>query len=231
MKKYFALLLLVTIAGVSAAKAQVIIGGGYGGGYYRPYYPHPRRPVYVQQRKMPPFVPSVYINVGYGFPDLDKNQLGSFQNDYIGNSSTQTGPFLGSIDYRFARFMSIGVMGMYGKVSAPYYGYNTQFATPDFTGTLENWTLMLDLVNYIPVYDTHVEPYFRVAAGINNTISQTYTDAPGSTYNPGPYFDNTNTFAYQLSFGARFRLSPNAGFFLEAGYGKYIGAAGLSFKF
>ncbi len=232
-------MLLVTMIGVSAAKAQVIIGGGYGGGYYgrgyyrpRPVYPPRRRPVYQQQRQMPPFVPSVYLNVGYGFPNLDKNQLASFpQTDYMGNVNKQTGPFLGSIDYRFSRFMSIGVMGMYGKVSAPYYNYNTQYATTDFTGTLENWSLMLDLVNYIPVYDTHVEPYFRVAAGINNTISQSYVDASGNALSPNTYVDNTNSFAYQLSFGARFKLSPNAGFFLEAGYGKYIGAAGLSFKF
>jgi len=38
--------------------------------------------------------------------------------------------------------------------------------------------------------------------------------------------------AYQVSFGAKFHLSKEAGLFLEAGYGKYIlnGGLALSFK-
>jgi len=235
MKKIFSFIMLITIVGISAPKAQVIIGGGgyygggyyHGGGYYRP--PVRRRPTYIQQRPLPPFQPSVYINIGYGFPNLDKNQLAAFpQTDYMGNVSTQNGPYLGSIDYRFSRYMSIGVLGTYGKITAPYYSYATQSNTPDFTGTLENWSLMVNIMSYIPVYDNHVEPYFRVALGANNVIQQSYQDASGASV---PYIDNTSEFAYQLSFGARFKLSPNAGFFLEAGYGKYIASGGLSFKF
>ncbi len=228
MKKCLSILMLLTIVGTTALKAQVIIGGGYyGGGYYRAPYPPRRRP-YVQQRKTPPFTPSVYVNLGYGFPNLDKNQLAGFPGEYLGNIHTQTGPYNASIDYRFSRFMSLGVMGMYGKVSAPYYEYYSQSNVPDFTGSLETWSLMLNIMNYIPVYDTHVEPYFRTAIGVTNVINQSYVDGSGNTV---AYADNSSTLAYQVSFGARFKLSPNAGIFLEAGYGKYIASGGLSFKF
>jgi hypothetical protein len=42
---------------------------------------------------------------------------------------------------------------------------------------------------------------------------------------------NLPDLAYQVGLGANFKLSPNAGFFIEAGYGKYILNGGLSLKF
>ncbi len=232
-KKFLSITVVLLMLAATAVKAQVIIGGG---GYYRPYYrPYPWRPrrPYVEQqqpprRKIPPFQPSVNINVAYGFPNLDKNQLAEFDNYYKGTVTNQTGPFIGSIDYQFSRFTSIGVLGTYGKVEVPYYNYSEQSSNPDFTGRYESWSLMFNLVNYIPTYDDHVTPYLRTAIGINNTISQSYQDATGTNYD---YTDNTSQLAYQVSLGLRIKLSPGAGLFLEGGYGKYIGAAGLTFKF
>jgi len=42
---------------------------------------------------------------------------------------------------------------------------------------------------------------------------------------------NATDLAYQVSIGTRFNLSQNAGFFIEAGYGRYIVNGGLTFKF
>ena len=77
--------------------------------YSRPV-PPPRRP--VPQR--PPFQPTVNLSIGYGFPNLDKNQFAVFYNSYKGNIS-QTGPITGAVDYQFNRNMSIGLLGTYGK--------------------------------------------------------------------------------------------------------------------
>src|SRR2546430_478347 len=108
--------------------------------YARPHMRTYRRP--APQRPAPPrrpiFQPTVNFSFGYGFPNLDKDQLVTFVNTYMGSVS-QKGPFVGAVDYQFSRNMSIGVMGTYGKVTAPYYDYNSNSAVPTFTGSLENW--------------------------------------------------------------------------------------------
>src|SRR5689334_64405 len=72
---------------------------------------------------LPPFKPSASISIGYGFPNLDKDQFVQFYNYYPGNASP-TGQIHGSLDYQFNRNASIGVMASHGKISMPYYGYN-----------------------------------------------------------------------------------------------------------
>ncbi len=233
MKKYFFFLLLLGIIDFTSAQAQyggAIIGGGY---YRRPYPPQRRfqprqrqRPQPRQQEKVPQFQPSVNISLGYGYPNLDKNELADFVDSYKG-TATQNGPFTGAIDYQFSRYMSIGAMGTYGKVSVPYYDYSNPGAPPSFTGSLENWSVMLNLVNYMPTYSRNVMPYFRTAIGINNW-KQNYLDPQG---NKTAILDDPTKLAYQVSIGSKFMLSPGAGIFIEAGYGKYIVSGGLSFKF
>ncbi|MGI8952303.1 MAG: hypothetical protein ACR2FN_12070 [Chitinophagaceae bacterium] len=235
MKKYLFFLLLLGVIDFTSAKAQyggVIIGGGYyrGPGYYRRPYPPRRRPQprYQQREKIPSFQPSVNINLGYGYPNLDKDQLADFDNFYKGSSITQQGPFIGSIDYQFSRTTSIGVMGTYGKVSVPYYDYNSSSMTPAFTGSLENWSIMLNLVNYFPIYSKGAAPYIKTAIGLNNWTQQNYLDAQG---NKAAIAQMPSQLAYQVALGSKFMLSPRAGLFLEAGYGKYIVSGGLTFKF
>jgi len=85
---------------------------------------------------------------------------------------------------------------------------------------------MLDLVHYMPInyYDDRVVPYLRLAAGVNIWSEDSTTNSQFAGY-------SLPDFAYQLSIGAKFKLSPNAGVFIEAGYGKYILEGGLAFKF
>jgi hypothetical protein len=224
MKKQITLvsILLVLITGV--AEAQY-----YGGGFYmeRGYRtPPPYRQHYNQRRpKQPPFRPTVNLSFGYGFPNLDKNYLAQFYNLYQG-TATQTGPVTAALDYQFSRSTSIGVMGSYGKVSTPYINYNSSDGLPTFTGRLENWSIMFNMMSYFPS-SREVSPYIRTAIGFNN-IKQDYSYPDGSK---AAVAENPTSLAYQVSIGARFNMSPNAGFFIEAGYGKYIGSAGLTFRF
>jgi len=188
----------------------------------RPRYRRPARQTYQQ----PYFKPELNFSIGYGYPNLDKNALLDFYQYYRG-STTQQGPIFGSLDYRFNRTTSIGAMVSYGKVSAPYYDYNSASTTqPNFTGRLENWSVLLNLVRYMPASPV-VTPYVRTAFGIN-IWNQNYLDAAGNkvvTALPDP-----PAFAYQAGIGAKFNFSKHAGAFVEAGYGKYIVSAGLSFK-
>lgn len=217
MKKYLFIVAIAVWAGVVQANAQYSTRVYVSPGYARPYH-HPRRPAVNSG-----FRPSLSISLGYGFPNLDKNYLGAFTNANVGNYS-QTGPVSGSIDYQFTPYTSIGIMGTYGKVTAPYYDAFTN--TQAFTGSVENVSVMLNLVNYFPTYNNSVSPYLRTAIGVNSW-SQNYTSSNGNKITDVP---QPNEFAYQVSLGVKFRLSNNTGLFMEAGYGKYILAGGLSFK-
>lgn len=197
--------------------------------YRRPYYPPPPRP--SQQRRQPPrnnsgFTPSVNLSIGYGFPNLDKNYLPEFIDAYKG-TITQSGPINAAFDYQFSPITSIGVMGTYGKVSVPYYDVNSGSNGSTFTGEIKNWSVMFNMMTFIPTREKSVSPYLRTAIGINNW-TQAYTYPDGTT--AGTASDPTQL-AYQVSLGARLNLSPKAGFYVEGGYGKYILNGGLTLKF
>jgi hypothetical protein len=226
MKKQITLvsILLLLIAG--AAEAQYYGGGGmYMQRGYRRQPPPQHRYQHRQKEKAPAFKPTVNFSVGYGFPNLDKDYLVDFNGSYKG-TPTQKGPVTGALDFQFSRYNSIGVMGTYGKVSTPYIDYTSGNGLPAFTGNLENWSIMFNMMSYFPSYQT-VSPYIRTAIGINNW-KQNYTYPDGSK---AAIADNPSSLAYQVSIGTRFNLSPNAGFYIEAGYGKYIVNGGLTFRF
>lgn len=236
MKKIFFIGLLVAtgIGAQAQVYGRIFIGPRYGYGYRRPpmrMYGRPQaRPSYNEYRERPqlsPFQPSVNISFGYSYPNLDYTHFANFYNMYKGNVSSQKGPFTGAIDYQFSRYMSIGVLGTYGKVSQPYYAMNNNSGVSDLTGSYENWSLMLNVVSYFPTRTRAVSPYLRTAVGVNNW-KQDYTDASGAKTMGIP---EPSTLAYQASLGAKFNLSPRAGIFLEAGYGKYIVNGGLALKF
>ena len=208
---------------MAEAQVGVYIGPrlGYGPGYGRGYRHRQQRP----QQNLPPFQPTVNLSFGYGFPNLDKDQLPDFFNLYKGTTTSQTGPVTGAIDYRFSRNMSIGVLVTHGNVKVPYYNYNEP-SSPVFTGSLDNWSVMLNFMRYIQATEK-ITPYIRTAIGIN-TWQQNYTDAQGNKVNMD---GSPSDIAYQVGLGANFYLTKNAGLFLEAGYGKYILHGGLTFKF
>ena len=198
----------------------------YGGGVYmeRGYRRPPPR--YQHRPKQPPFRPTVNLSFGYGFPNLDKNYFAQFYNAYQGSPTQQTGPAFANLDYQFSRYTSVGIMGSYGKVTVPYYDYNSNDGLPVFTGRLENWSVLFNMVSYLPASQT-VNPYIRTAIGFSSWKQDySYPDGSKAAVVPDP-----SGLAYQLSIGARLNFSPNAGFFIEAGYGKYIGSAGLTFRF
>ncbi|MEP6949601.1 MAG: hypothetical protein ABI863_10025 [Ginsengibacter sp.] len=220
MNKYLFSFLICTLCFSALAEAQVGVYIGPRPGYGRGYR-HRQRP----RQNLPPFQPVVNVSFGYGFPNLDKDQLPDFYNLYKGTVTSQTGPITGAIDYRFSRNMSIGVLVTHGNVKVPYYNYNEP-SSPVFTGSLDNWAVMLNFMRYIQATGK-ITPYLRTAIGIN-TWQQNYTDAQGNKVN----MDGVpSQLAYQVGLGADFYLSKNAGLFLEAGYGKYILHGGLTFKF
>ena len=220
-------ILLVLIGG--AANAQI-----YGGIFIpapRPPYPPRQQQQYPHRQKAPAFKPTLNLSFGYGFPNLDKDyfpdEFYGAVNAYKGTQFSQTGPFTGALDFQFSRYNSIGIMGTYGKVSVPYYDYSSNSAADLFTGNIESWSAMLNMMTYFPSYQT-VSPYIRTAIGMNNrTENYTYPDGSKALED----LKNVTDLAYQVSIGTKFNFSPNAGFFIEAGYGRYIVSGGLSFKF
>lgn len=232
MKKQITIILAVLFVLISfITEAQ-----SYGGGFYiqRGYgQPYPRRPHYQHypRQRQDAYHPTVNLSLGYGYPNLDKNyfpaQFNGAVNAYKGTNYTQTGPFTGALDFQFSRYNSIGVMGTYGKVSVPYYDFNANDGTALFNGQIKSWSVMLNMMTYFPSYST-VSPYIRTAIGIN-TRNENYTYPDGSKAVVGN--DNITDLAYQVSIGTRFNLSPNAGFYIEAGYGRYIVNGGLTFRF
>lgn len=223
MKKRYALLFILGSLFITTTYAQVIIGGRIGGGIGRGYgrirYSKGggRRPLNNYKPKESAFKPEVNFSIGYGFPNVDAYQFSDYYGLYKGNIS-QAGPITGSIDYRYNRYNSIGVMATYGKVSVPYSdGLNNYQGKVD----LENWSVMLNFMQYSTLTNS-ATLYFHEALGANINNTSYYGNLP--TTSP-------NVFAYQLGIGARFKITENASFFGEAGYGKYIIHGGLSFSF
>ena len=173
-------------------------------GYGRGYRHRQQRP---RQRNLPEFQPTVNVSFGYGFPNLDRDQLPDFYNLYKGTTTSQMGPITGAIDYRFSRSMSIGVLVTHGTVHVPYYSYNDP-SSPSLSGSLDNWSVMLNFMRYIPVSEK-ISPYLRTAIGIN-TWQQSYADAQGNKINMG---GTPSELAYGVGLRANFYLSKNAGLF------------------
>jgi len=220
--KYLISLSIAVLLFATVAQSQVYYSPGVQ--YYRVRPPRlVKRP---QRPQVPTFEPSVELSLGYGFPNLDKNFLPYYYQAYYNNAS-MAGPFTGVLNYRFSRSTAIGIMVTHGNVQAPYYSFGSGSPLPDFNVKLDNWAFMLNMVNYLPG-STTVNPYTRLAMGINNW-QQNYTDAAGNKLYMQPVY--LPDFAYQASLGAVFKMSKNAGFFIEAGYGKYIIEGGLNFKF
>ncbi len=228
MRKYLLITMVLSSAFALSSSAQVGIGIGVGPrlGYGYPPYGYSRQPRrLVKRQPQPKFDPIVHFSLGYGYPNLDANQLAQFYN-YSRGPVTQTGPITGAIDVQYSRNASIGVMVTHGQVSSAYYDYNNLSGPAVVNGSLDNWSVMLNLMNYIPTGSNKISPYFRTAIGLN-IWNQNYTDANGSKLG---LVSDLNQFAYQVGLGVNFNLSKNTGLFMEAGYGKYIAHGGLSFK-
>jgi hypothetical protein len=178
------------------------------------------------ESRLPKFEPTVNLSAGYGFPNTDKIFLPEYYEAYRGGSS-QWGPITATLDYQFSRRMSIGVMVTRSSVSAPYYDYFSSSTLPAFTAKLDNWSFMLNMVRHIPA-SLKATPYMRMAIGINSW-KDTYTDPDGNKVLVQSA--DLPDIAYQAGIGVRLKMSKHTGFFIEAGYGKYVLQAGLSARF
>lgn len=232
MKKYLALIPVALLFFSLSTEAQFWGGGIYvERGYRRPPPSPPPPPPYSRRNfqqvpHLPEFKPTLNLSIGYSYPNLDKDKLAMFFDVYKG-SGTQQGPVTGAIDYQFSRFSSIGLLGTYGKASILYYDYNSSGNLPAFYGYIENWSVMLNMMNYLPTYNKYISPYLRTAIGINNW-KQDYLYDNGEK---AAILEDPSRLAYQISIGSKFNFSRNAGFYIEAGYGKYIVNGGLAFQF
>lgn len=218
--KNFLLFCIAVLSFSGVAQSQVFVSPRY-----RYYRVRPQRPLRQPHPIIPHFDPVVELSLGYGFPNIDKNYLPDYYQAYYNNSS-MAGPFTGSINYRFSRFSSVGILVTHGTVQAPYYLFGSGTASPDFTVKLNNWAFMLNMVNYLSG-SKNVSPYTRVAIGVNSW-QQDFTDALGNKLSMQQI--HLPDFAYQLGLGVNFKLSKNTGLFIEGGYGKYIVEGGLTFK-
>jgi opacity protein-like surface antigen len=193
--------------------------GQYGGRFGGPRGGYRRERV----RELETFKPSLDVSVGYGFPNLDSYLLADFYNYYTGHAS-YSGPIIASIDYHFSRRMAIGLMVNYGKVSQPYYNYYS--GEHEFNGEMTNTAVMLNFTRYLG-YSQKIMPYTRTAIGIN-TGEGKYSNLDGSKFAD---ISGGTSLAYQAGLGVQFNATKHGGFFVEAGYGKYIVAAGLTMRF
>jgi hypothetical protein len=221
IKKYW-LLLFALLTLQTAAEAQVIVTGRNGRGRF--YGRTKQQRWHAARKPLTAFKPTVSLSAGYGFPNLDKYELPEFYNYYKGKIS-QNGPVTAALDYRFSRRASFGLLVTHGRVALPYYDY-TNSAMPAVTGSSSNWSGMLNFMRYLPG-SKKIQPYLRTALGIN-IWAEDFKDAAGNKVNLS---SNAGDFAWQAGLGAKFIMGKNAGFFAEAGYGKYIIQGGLSFTF
>lgn len=217
MKKLKWILTIIAFLSIEQSQAQVFRARGVGR-----LGRLPREKNHKKQYRNN-FEPTVNLSAGYGFPNLDKQQLVDFGGYTKGNFS-QTGPVTAAIDYRFTRQMSIGLMVTHGKVSVPYRDYLGNTA---ITGSLDNWAFLFNIIRYIPVSNGSVTPYLRTAIGVNSW-KQDYSYSSGAPINS---IEKPADLAYQAGIGVQVKLSKNAGLFLEAGYGKYILQGGLALHF
>ena len=93
------------------------------------------------------FEPSVNISIGYGLPSVDEKRMADFFGANRGNAS-QNGTWMGSLDYRFSKSTSLGVMVTHSNVSAPYYiNSGADYGDPYVNGQQKNTAVMVNMVN------------------------------------------------------------------------------------
>jgi hypothetical protein len=229
MRKISLTTFILIALGWQVASAQFGFGfaprigiGGLGVGSMRTYGNSSRR--YSKSSNQPKFTPIYHFSLGYGFSNLDKSQLINFSNLGLG-ISTQSGPIIGAFDCQYSRNAAIGLLISHEKVNGSYYDLNYIPSPLMATGSLDNWSIMLNMMNYMPAGE-NISPFIRTAIGMN-FWSQQYIDANANLI---PVYSDPSQLAYQLSLGANIHLSKNTGILVEAGYGKYILHVGLTYQ-
>lgn len=89
-----------------------------------------------------------------------------------------------------------------------------------------NTAVLLNFTRYMGM-SQKIMPYTRTAIGIN-TGQAKYLNADGTKATED---DGSTSLAYQVGLGCQFNVTKHGGFFVEAGYGKYIVSGGLKMSF
>jgi hypothetical protein len=163
-----------------------------------------------------------FFSVQHGFPNTIKNSMENF----IGFNQTNkksAGPVSISYEYHANALLSLGISFSYSSYSADYKDILGAGVT--FKGTLRNPAILLQSTKYFE-NNGKALLYAKGSIGIN-LWSGEYTDG-----NNGD-FQNMNfpsPLGYNAVVGVKYGFSPNNYGYIEAGYGKYVVAAGISFK-
>lgn len=162
------------------------------------------------------------ISIQYGFPNTIKNSLESFPG-FTQLNKKSIGPVAISYDYFVQKLFSIGACVSYANYNADYKdiaGFNLAF-----TGKLSNISLTVQTVKYLET-EGKVLPYAKGNVGLN-IWNGSYQSANGQEYKK---FTAPTPVSYNAVVGIRYGFGEKASGYLEAGYGKYIVAAGISLK-
>jgi hypothetical protein len=163
-----------------------------------------------------------FFSIQYGFPNTIKNSLESVFG-FNQTNKKSFGPVGIAYEYHINELMSIGASLSYGSYSADYkdvFGANVAFK-----GTLRNTAILLQSTRYLES-DKKTLLYGKGSIGIN-LWSGEYRRPDGSDFKN---FNAPSPVGYNAVVGIKYGFSKNSFGYLEAGYGKYIVAAGLSLK-
>lgn len=163
-----------------------------------------------------------FISVQYGFPNVSKSLLESFPL-FTQTNKKNFGPVSLSYDYHISADMSIGATLLYSSYSASYK--DILASSLSFNGKLRNTAILVQSTKYLAAKEK-LFLYAKGSIGLN-LWSGEYTAPDGSDFKN---FNAPTPVGYTAMVGGKYLFTPNMLGYLEAGYGKYIVAAGLSFK-
>lgn len=163
-----------------------------------------------------------FFSIQYGFPNTIKNSLETIFG-FNQTNKKSFGPVSIAYEYHVNELMSIGASLSYGTYSADYkdvFGANVAFK-----GTLRNTAILLQSTRYLES-DNKALFYGKGSIGIN-LWSGEYRRTDGTDFKN---FNAPSPVGYNAVVGVKYGFSKSSFGYLEAGYGKYIVAAGLSLK-
>lgn len=163
-----------------------------------------------------------FISVQYGFPNISKSLLESFPL-FTQTNKKSFGPVSISYDYHISDDLSIGATILYSSYSALYK--EAVLSSVSFNGKLRNTAIMIQSTKYLAAKE-NILLYAKGSVGIN-LWSGEYTAADGTDFKN---FNAPTPVGYTAMVGGKYFFSPVVQGYLEAGYGKYIAALGLSVK-
>jgi len=163
-----------------------------------------------------------FISFQHGFPNTIKNSLESFFG-FDQTNKKSIGPVSIAYEYHIKPEFSIGINLSYASYSADYkdvFGFSAAF-----TGKIRNTALMIHSIKYFQNESKYLI-YAKGNVGLN-LWSGEYRSANGDEYKN---FNAPTPVAYNAMVGVKYGLTSSIYPYIEAGYGKYVVAAGISFK-